>query len=220
MSRLLSEPLRFALDLVCPPFCPICALPVDCGPLCATCDADHPGTVLSPVPGVRRMVAIGRFEDALREAVHGLKFDGESWRGRPLGKALAARLGPSAWAGTQWDAVVAAPTTRARVRTRGYDQADRIARGVGAALRLPVCVLLTRADAGRQADRTAAERAAIGATIKTCGPVPDRVLLIDDVVTTGNTLAACARELRRAGATRIDAATVTWTPKHARRPHA
>jgi predicted amidophosphoribosyltransferase len=109
------------------------------------------------------------------------------------------------------DAVTWAPTTVARRRERGFDQARLLARMVGRRVHLPVRRLLRRIDGPTQTGRSRAERLE-GPRFEGIGRV-DRVVVIDDVCTTGATLSASAAALRRAGSTRVHALVLARTPE-------
>lgn len=108
-----------------------------------------------------------------------------------------------------------APTGLARRRDRGFDQAELLAKAVARRLDLPCRALLTRTGGAPQAGRTASARRANPA-FRARISVPGAVLVIDDVVTTGATVSAAARALRRGGATHVAAlaAARTATPRH------
>ena len=133
--------------------------------------------------------------------MHHLKYRGV----RGVGRALAAAMttcapGPA-------DVVTWVPLTRRRKAERGFDQAKILAVRVGGELGVPVRGLLRRAvSTGPQALRDAAERRAAmrgSFVVRDRASVPARVLLVDDVLTTGATAAACAEALLRAGASRV-----------------
>jgi predicted amidophosphoribosyltransferase len=124
-----------------------------------------------------------------------------------VAEALGAAMARS-W-DLQADAIAWVPLSRRRRAARGFDQALALARVVGRLLDLPVLPCLHRvSDAGPQARRTGAQRRlAMQGQFAARGPVPGRVLLVDDVLTTGATAAACAEALLSAGAREVSALT-------------
>ncbi len=111
------------------------------------------------------------------------------------------------------DAVTWIPTTAQRRRARGFDQAELLARGVARHLRRPCRRLLDRAPGPAQTGRSAAERRA-GPRLRVVAraDVPDHVLVVDDVVTTGASATAAADALRRGGAAFVMVSAVARTP--------
>jgi ComF family protein len=150
------------------------------------------------------------FTGVTRRALHQLKYAGERRLAGPLGEAIASRW---AVAGAGGDVLVPVPASADRVRERGYDQAVLLASVAGRRLRLPVVQAVARARetaAQFDLDRTARGANVTGA-FEVVAPEAIRgrwVVLIDDVVTTGATLAACARALLDAGALAVSAVTV------------
>jgi ComF family protein len=152
------------------------------------------------------------FAGTARRALHALKYAGERRLAKPLGEAVAAR-----WAGSggRGDLLVPVPVHASRRRERGYDQAELIAAAAGQALRMPMApaVVRTRATTAqyrldrrhRAANVSTAFAVARGAEPIVAGR---RVVLVDDVVTTGATLAATAHALLAAGALSVAAVTV------------
>jgi predicted amidophosphoribosyltransferase len=126
-----------------------------------------------------------------------LKYAG--WR--PVAEALGAAMVEVADS-VPADAIAWVPLSRRRRADRGFDQARALAGAVGRRLELPVLPLLRRVlDVGPQARRSGAERRLAMRGAFACErEAPGRVLLVDDVLTTGATAAACAHALTRRGA--------------------
>ena len=177
--------------------------------------------LLAPVGDVRPSVSVGPdglivaapFTGRARRVVHGLKFRNRRAVTAHLGALLARRvLAAGLRPGIDITAVTWAPTSRARRRRRGFDQAEAVARAVARELGVPAVRLLERAPG--VGPQTGADRAA-----RRAGPAfvsrrsrHRHLLLVDDVVTTGATLAAASGSLRTSGATRVVCAAVAATP--------
>jgi ComF family protein len=132
-------------------------------------------------------------------AIRGMKFSGWHALARHLAGAMVEILDLTA------DVVTWVPLSRRRQARRGFDQAELLAREVARGSGIPVDRLLRRVRETRaQARLTGADRrrALAGAFASVRDP-PQRVLLVDDVLTTGSTAAACAEVLREAGAGRV-----------------
>lgn len=156
--------------------------------------------------GVDRCLAVCGYDRLGVAVVAALKFRGE----RAVARWAAAELAPAVLrAGV--DVVTWVPTSGARRRRRGLDQAEVLARAVGRATGLPVRGLLDRGPGPAQEGRSAAERRA-GPRLRAVRWVAPRVLVVDDVVTTGASMRAAAVALRSAGATAIVAACLARTP--------
>jgi ComF family protein len=154
--------------------------------------------------------AAAAYEGVARDAIHALKFRGKRALARPLA-ALIVEQCADAVGGTA-PALVPVPLARARQRERGFNQAGLIAEHVGAALALPVrprWLARTRAT-GPQTDLGAVERRAnVRDAFAAVSAVAGRhVVIVDDVLTTGATVAECARVVRAAGAVRVGVLTV------------
>lgn len=151
------------------------------------------------------------YRGIIRDVLHGIKYGGERRLARPLGQAVARR-----WArvGIGADLVTHVPVHAERARVRGYDQAELIAREAAAALWLPFEPLLVRTRATIAQFDLDRDRRATNVTDAFAlrpGETPPAgrwILLIDDVTTTGATLAACATALLGSGAHAVSAVTV------------
>lgn len=176
-----------------PPRCPVCWMP-GAGDLCGRCHSRPFAFEAARCPFV--------FAGPAREAVHALKYHGVSAIAEVMGQMMAECLG-------KWEppveALVPVPLAGPRRRSRGYNQSQVLAREVSRVSGLPLAhrVLVRRkagppqALAADEAARRAnvADAFAVGRRSDIAGPL----LLVDDVMTSGATLDACARALRGAG---------------------
>lgn len=218
------KPVQFILDLIYPPKCPFCGRILERGEidLCFRCQRSLPWTV-----GENRAVDFCdvslsplRYEGGVRQAVHRYKFDGGRMHSRFLGTLMAQCL-QDRWSG-QADGIVWVPLSKKHRKKRGYDQAELMARRVGELTRIPVLDALEKIrntatqsrieqPAQRRANVLGAYRLRPGAEVKGL-----KLILIDDVVTSGATLAECAACLRIAGAEGVVALTLACAKgKHA-----
>jgi ComF family protein len=152
------------------------------------------------------------FSGTVQKALHELKYRGEQRLAAPLGAAIARR-----WrrVGVGGDLVAHVPVSEDRLRTRGYDQAALLGRAVARELGIPAVDALERhrttvpqieLDRSKRAGNVAG---AFQVTDAARGAVEGRwVVLVDDVTTTGATLAACADALLNAGAYAVSAITM------------
>ncbi|MFQ5877281.1 MAG: ComF family protein [Acidobacteriota bacterium] len=165
------------------------------------------------------------YDGAIRRLIRAFKFEGIDYLGRVLGEESASRVLPLLGSAVpRPDLVVPVPLHWWRRSRRGYDQALLLARALARRAGLPLAAgLLVRRRVGRQLglSRNARLAALRGAYLVrgtrpgrgTGVPVEGRnVLLVDDVVTTGATLQACALPLRRAGARTVAGFAVARTP--------
>lgn len=218
------KPVQFILDLIYPPKCPFCGRILERGEidLCFRCQRLLPWTV-----GENRAVDFCdvslsplRYEGGVRQAVHRYKFDGGRMHSRFLGTLMAQCL-QDRWSG-QADGIVWVPLSKKHRKKRGYDQAELLARRVSELTRIPVLDALEKIrntatqsrieqPAQRRANVLGAYRLRPGAEVKGL-----KLILIDDVVTSGATLAECAACLRIAGAEGVVALTLACAKgKHA-----
>lgn len=171
--------------------------------LCPSCRA-----ALAPPPAGAAVPVLFAYEGVGRTLVGAAKY--RSRRG--VLDELAAHLAEAvARAGGAPGAVTWAPTGRARRRARGFDQGELLARAVARRVGVPARRLLVRISGPAQTGRGRADRL-VGPTFVAVGRVPGRVLVVDDVVTTGATLAAARRALAAGGAHRVDCWALAATP--------
>ena len=196
------------LDLFFPPKCPFCGKVLDHAGICPACEKALPwteeGAGLRELPGGLQCAAPLWYEGKVREGLLSFKFQGARAAAGPLGE-LVARCAAERFSGA-FDVVTWVPVSRRRLRSRGYDQARLLAES---ACRLwavrPEQLLQKITDNPAQSGLTeeAARRANVLGVYEAAEPERIqgyRILLVDDICTTGATLAECARTLRDAGA--------------------
>jgi ComF family protein len=195
--------------------CAVCALPL--GQAYALPAGYRCGTCRQTPPAFDRMLALWNYGPPLDVVVQALKFRRLDYLGRHLAVALAAELGPRL-EDLSIDCVVPVPLHWRRRLTRGYNQAERIARPIAALLGLPFDPVLSRSRA--TPPQSLLGRSHRLANLRRAFRVPRpqairglHLLLIDDVATTGATLDAAAEALKKAGAAAVTALVAGRTPR-------
>lgn len=214
--------------------CRLCGLPSR-APLCSACQCERPGRWRCPrcalalhgplascgacalrLPCFAGTLAWSDYAAPWDRLVAQCKFGDDAalarWLGRLLGQCLRAER--PGWGPAR--CVVPVPLGPARLRQRGYNQAWELARGLAAELGWPRdCRLLQRRREGQAQSALAGQRRAAnvrGAFAAAPLPRGARVLLVDDVMTSGNTAEHAARALLRAGAGDVRVAVLLRTP--------
>ena len=184
--------------------------------LCPNCQARYsaPRPVIERGSPLTECRATAEFEGAIREAIHALKYENQPRFAEPLAERLGVELTKSGW---KPSLIVAAPLHEARLHSRGYNQsallAERLARSAGIAFRPDVLHKIrdTQPQVGLNGrERMLNVKDAFQASAEAAH---HRILLIDDVYTTGATLRECAQALLEAGADQVWAMTVA-SAKH------
>lgn len=227
-----------AINVLLPPQCLGCARMVDkpgtlCGPcwervdflgppLCARCgypfEFDHGedalcGDCVRQPPAFDRARAVVRYDEASRDLILGFKHADRTYAA-PAFAGWMARAGAALLA--EAEVIAPVPLHRLRLFSRRYNQAALLAHGLSRASGVGIVPdLLVRKKHTRPQGRLSRSQRALniqGAFAVKAGRKADlkgrRVLLIDDVLTTGVTAAACAKALRRAGAGAVDVLTL------------
>ncbi len=191
-----------SLPRLLPPFCERCAQPTKRTRFCARC-------VRSPlaIDGIRAPFLM---EGAVRQMVHRFKYNDLRALAPVIASLLADYLDSSP---LQWDVLMAVPVHRRRERQRGYNQSALLVRELSRLLQAPVVTGLVRIkDSPPQAKSQNMEerRANVQDAYLFKGEslTGKRVLLLDDVCTTGSTLDACSRVLKASGASQVWGLTV------------
>lgn len=231
------EPLRGLSSLFFPPVCAICSASVEPNEyLCDVCDAKAPrikppfcATCSEPFAGAitevfscancahrslhfESAVAVYRSRGVVRKLVHEFKYGRQQHLRHPLARWLGETLDDPRLHGRRFDILVPVPLHPARERERGFNQAALLAELLSAHTSIPLRSALERIR--YTTTQTAYDRAERMENLhdafrlrKNMNVRELRVLLIDDVLTTGSTLNECARVLKACGAISIHAAT-------------
>jgi len=155
----------------------------------------HPGS--TPTTALVQVTAVGAFEGTLRDSVTALKYAGRRDAARSIAELLAPLVPDGA------DVVTWIPTAPSRVRRRGFDHAEAIARCTARTAGVRCRRLLRRTDESQQTGGGKSARSRGPALVASRACRGRTVVLVDDVVTTGATVRAAARAVLGAGAVRI-----------------
>lgn len=206
----------FLLDLLYPPKCIFCGRLLRDGESgwCGACQEglpwigeDEPEKVCAPAT---RCAAPLWYRDDVRESFHRYKFEGRDFYAPVYGKLMAQCVRDRL--GLDFDLICWAPLSGKRLKRRGYDQAELLARVLAETLDRPIVPALRKTrDTVEQSSLDSGDarvQNAAGAyeCVDPAAVEGKRVLLVDDIITTGSTLSSCARVLLDAGAGEVWAA--------------
>ncbi|HXP83530.1 MAG TPA: ComF family protein [Bryobacteraceae bacterium] len=164
--------------------------------------------------GFDEVYSYGSFEGTLRQLIHLFKFEGV----RPLARVFGDRMALALPREQNFDAIVPLPLHWWKRWRRGFNQADLLAREIGRRWNVPVrdLMLRTRATAPQAGLTNAQRRLNVRGAFRVKRGVRldgRRILVVDDVFTTGATASACARALKRAGAAHVSLLTLARTDR-------
>lgn len=198
--------------------CAECAAPLQPYPACQQCALPLPesasacGRCLRHPPPYSRTVAVGLYDFPLDRLLPRFKFHADLAAGRELSRLLTI----AATNAEPPQALVPVPLHLQRLRERGYNQALELARPIARTLELPLLAgaLQRRRPTRAQSELSAGARRrnVHGAFAVSELALPAHIALVDDVMTTGTTLAECSRVLRHAGVARVDLWVVARAP--------
>lgn len=182
--------------------CASCGAPAN--GICGACVAALEPAVVPSLLAVHSATVLCSYSGVGAKVVQALKFRNNRQVLSPLVDALAKSLTGD------FDAIVAVPSNPIRLRERGFDIPALMAKRLSKKLDVPIATPLTRVDSGSQTGRPRAERH--GVEFRSADRVPERILLVDDVVTTGATAVSCALTLGLAGARSLSFVALAATP--------
>lgn len=178
-----------------------------CDACCPTIEEAEPAT---PLPPLSRLHAPYAYGGQLAEAITHFKYRDRA----EVARALASLWRPLRPHLIDFDLIVPVPLHPRRLRQRGYNQAALLARGLRLGPTVATRALIRERSTPPQATLPAHERrAALRGAFRARRPLKGRVLLVDDVTTTGATFAACAQALLDAGAAEVEAIALARTPR-------
>ena len=194
-----------AIQFVEPPWCDICGLP-DVEELCDEC-ATNP-------PRYGKLRTIAFYEAALQQAIHLFKFQKKKVLAKPLIQLITTHM-PADCSVAEYDFILPVPIHKKRTRERGFNQATLLANGIAAGVPVVTDVLIRHLNTSPQSslDREARQTNIIGAfELRREEVIRDkRLLLIDDVFTTGATIREAVKVLWNADPAEIDVLTLART---------
>ncbi len=191
---------RGTLPRITPPICRRCGTPQPDGKPCPTCLSHQ-----HDIDGIRSPL---RFEGVIRQAIHQFKYNNLRYIAGPLAELLSNYLSTNPVPG---EVLVPVPLHSRRLRERGYNQSHLLAKELGKLVGLPVmanCITRQRQAAPQTRATSVSQRRSNVANAFTChSNLRDlrdkKIILIDDVATSGATLDVCATALKSAGASSV-----------------
>lgn len=220
-------------DMVCPKACGVCGrrLGLNEEVLCGTCNlhlartghASHPtdNEMAKAFWGrinIEKAAALFHYQPQSQTArlIYNLKYHGHEDFGERMGEMTAREFDEKGFF-EGIDGIIPVPLTKGRQRERGYNQSERIARGISHATGIPIldCIVVRKNFDGSQTDKHRWQRNENVENVFQLRPDQDisgkHLLVVDDIVTSGATVCACAKELQRAKDVRISVLSLGFT---------
>lgn len=208
--------MKTLFHLLFPPKCVLCRkiLTKDELDLCHSCRSSSPVFTKSKfkLSFVAGWTAVWYYRDTVRGSLLRYKFSGRCNYARAYGRLLAMKLQTENM--DDFDILSWVPVGHLRKLKRGYDQCELLAKAVAAELNVPCCrTLIKKRNTPPQSgiSDAAGRRANVLNAYKVCDPkavAGKKILLLDDIITTGATVSECSKTLLIAGAKQISAAAV------------
>jgi len=207
--------IHYLVDLVYPPRCPLCGAFSDDKSPCEPCKSSlHKLDADADLPHVKtryvdRCISSFAYEGVLRIALQDFKYAKRLDQVSYFGKELAHRLSDF----ESFDIIVPVPMRAKKLKARGFNQAallaKQVSKGSGCGV-LYGAIKRVRDDEAQVGLERRARLENVKGSFEIGGTIPKdaKILLIDDVLTTGATINECARVLKSAGASKVFAATV------------
>lgn len=220
-----------------PRWCLVCGRKLLCEEpaVCVSCMSGLPRTGLMNTPGNEMeqlfwgLVPLERASSlffytkggAVAQLLYAMKYHGRRQLCRQMGELIVEEIGPSGFF-DGIDYLVPVPLHRSRLRKRGYNQSEWLARGISLKTRIPVCTTALGRERNNKTQTHFSSYERWENTLSLFSPAPEaiqlegkHILLIDDVLTTGATLVACASALSGVKNLRISVLTLAWAKMNA-----
>lgn len=220
-TRNLGSFATSVLDFVYPPFCAVCESRLQPTEklVCDECWEQLPEIVMASgdegFTGIDRLLSVWEYTETFQQIVHEMKF----FRKKSLASRMAMEMSSLVSADpelSQADFLIPVPLHRIKYRERGFNQSLLLARRISAETGIPVNSNLKRVKMTRPQSKLGSEERQQNVQGAFAAPQPEQfsdknVILVDDVVTTGSTLCACASVLRQTGAKKVFCVTAGKT---------
>lgn len=212
-----AEDLFSVFSLLLPGRCPYCRKGLRfMQKECDSCRNDLPSkTVNMTLPCGGICISPFVYESLARKAILEMKYYGHTFNARSLAERIAFAVCEASMS-EQTDIITAVPMHREQEKERGFNQSELLAREVSRLLKKPYRTLLLKTEKTKQQHKLSRKiriynLSGVYKAVNTKSIVGKRILLIDDICTTGSTMSECSRVLREAGAKSVLCAAAAIT---------